>query len=313
VKPSFGENRFSAALGWTRRLFIPLAVCFLAYSAYNSANLLGAILARLSMWDLAGAWICWCLAQVAGPLSTVALARILGLPFGYRELSRISMLRIPARYLPGGIWQSVARFAAYTQLDINKADSFVILVAEHAMALGTSAFLGALLLLGTAHTQALRIVAVAVLTAACALLMATGWWITKKHGGLRKLLIRFLWLTAAVLLFWILAATSFYLYWKAAFASPLSDVPRIASCYLLSWSVGFVVPFAPQGLGVFEWVAGSLLSLEQPIAIAVTVIAGFRLVAIAADFFVWIVTRVWVGIRGRYMSQVILRGDRSAP
>lgn len=283
----FGGNRFSTTLRWMRIAFIPLALCFFAYSAYRSANQLGPILARLSVWHLAGAWICWNLAQIAGPLATAALARMRKLPFGYRDLALVSLLRIPARYLPGGIWHSVARFAAYGQMDISKRNSFTILVVEHLVALGVSVTIGSLLIIRNDGLRALHYGAPLLFVTAVVLLAATGWWAARNHGGARDKLRDILLLVVSVALFWSFAATSFCLYWTAIFHSSWSEVPRIASCYLLSWAAGFIAPFAPQGLGVFEWVASILLSPDKPISLNVTILAGFRVIVMASDLCVW--------------------------
>src|SRR5690606_15939532 len=112
----------------TRRLFIPVALAFLAYSAYRAGDSLAPLLADISVTYLLVACVCWSVAQWIGPFATVAFARILGIPLGYRELSLISVLRLPAKYLPGGIWQSVARFAAYREHAVRNTDSFFILV-----------------------------------------------------------------------------------------------------------------------------------------------------------------------------------------
>lgn len=281
-------SRESAAkwLAWARRLFIPVALAFLLYSVFVAGGRLAPLAATLSIRHLLLAWICWGIAQWIGPLTTVAFARILGLPLGYRELALISVLRLPAKYLPGGIWQSVARFSAYSRHEVKKADSLTILIAEHLLALGVSAGLGAVLLLVTDTTHSLHSLAAWVLAGASGLLAITLIGLLRVwHKGVRTfagVLIAVL----ATALFWIAAATSFCEYW-AAIGLQTTDVLRVASCYLLSWAAGFVTIFAPQGLGVFEWVAGELLPSNQPFSVTIAMVAGFRLITIAADLSAW--------------------------
>ena len=130
-----------------RRLFIPIALAFLAYSAFRASGNLAPLLATISWSHLLVACLCWSTAQWVGPLATTAFARLLGVPLGYRELALISVLRLPAKYLPGGIWQSVARFSAYRANDVRNTASLTILVAEHLIALGVSVTMGAGILL----------------------------------------------------------------------------------------------------------------------------------------------------------------------
>lgn len=282
--------KFSARwLVGTRRLFIPVALAFLAYSAYRASGSLAPLLATISFSHLLVACICWGTAQWVGPLATAAFTRILGVPLGYRELSLISVLRLPAKYLPGGIWQSVARFTAYQKHHVRNADSLTILVAEHLIALGVSAALGAGLLLYLENTAAVDYIAAWVLAVGLALLILPTIWIVRSRPGRARTLAWMGLVVIAAALFWCLAAGAFCAYWMALFGLHDTDILRIVSCYLLSWAAGFVALFAPQGLGVFEWVAAHLLPSTQALSVTVTAVAGFRLVTIAGDLAAWMI------------------------
>lgn len=286
-------------LAWVRRLFIPVALVFLLYSAYVAGHRLAPVIAGLSIKHLLLAWIFWGIAQWIGPLTTLVFARILGLSLGYRELSLISILRLPAKYLPGGIWQSVARFTAYSQHEVKKADSLAILIIEHLLAFGVSAALGAALLLHTENIQQSHHLATWTLFGALTVLAIALLGFLKVRGGGIKAAAGIFMAMLTTTLFWVAAATSFCEYWAAAFSLQFSDVIRVASCYLLSWAAGFAALFAPQGLGVFEWVSGHLLPSSRPLGVTITVIAGFRLVTLAADLSVWmlalVITRIDCG------------------
>lgn len=280
-------SEFAArCLSLARKLFIPIALGFLAYSVYRASDHLAPLLATLSARYLLLAWLCWCAAQWVGPLGTMAVMRILNLHLGYRELSLISVLRLPARYLPGGIWQSVARFTAYSQRNVSSTTSLSILVAEHLFALGVSVAIGALLLIYVGNTPFETEIATYLLVGAFLLLFFTAFWVVRM--GKRKPDSAF-WVVnviSSAALFWAIASTAFCIYWTAmGFGEP--DVLRVAACYLLSWAAGFVAVFAPQGLGVFEWVAAHLLQSAQPASVVVTAIAGFRLVTIGGDLSAW--------------------------
>lgn len=283
-------TKFSARLlVGTRRLFIPVALAFLTYSAYRASDSLVPLLATISFSHLLVACICWTTAQWVGPLATAAFTRILGVPLGYRELSLIYMLRLPAKYLPGGIWQSVARFTAYRDQNVRNADSLTILVAEHLIALGVSAALGAGLLLYLENSASVDHIAAWILGGGLILLILPTIWILRSRSGRARILAWMGLVVIATVLFWCLAAGAFCAYWMALFGLHDTDILRIASCYLLSWAAGFVAFFAPQGLGVFEWVAAHLLPSTQALSVTVTAVAGFRLVTIAGDLAAWII------------------------
>lgn len=281
-----------AASPWLYRLrrgFIPLGLAFLAYSAYRAGDSLLPLLATVSVSRLLLACMLWSLAQWVGPLASLAMARILDIRLGYRELALISVMRLPAKYLPGGIWQSVARFAAYQRMEIKSSDSMTILVAEHVFALGTSVALGASLLLWeTRSLNACRIAAGLLALSIIGLLFSSAW-LQRNQNRARGASRWILKLLLSTCLFWILAAASFCVYWIAVFGNEAADLRLVASCYLLSWAAGFVVIFSPQGLGVFEWTAAHLMSSTQPLSVVVTAVAGFRMVAIIGDMATWLI------------------------
>jgi hypothetical protein len=63
----------------------------------------------------------------------------------------------------------------------------------------------------------------------------------------------------------------------------------MAGIYLFSWGVGFLAIFAPQGIGVFEFVASELMASPVGFMGLAALIAGFRIVVLVADIAVWLV------------------------
>lgn len=271
-----------------RHFFIPLALGFLAYSAYRASDSLLPLMATVSIPHLLLACMLWSVAQWVGPLTSLAVARMRDIRLGYRELALISVLRLPAKYLPGGIWQSVARFAAYQRLAIKNSDSMTILIVEHVFALGASIALGAsLLLLATHSMNVFRIAAGLLALSAIGLLLSSAW-LRRNQQPVQGTLPSILRLTLSSCLFWMFAAASFCVYWIAVFGSAAADLRLVGSTYLLSWAAGFVVIFSPQGLGVFEGVAAHLMPSTQPLSVVVTAVAGFRMIAITGDLATWL-------------------------
>ncbi|MGI8502947.1 MAG: lysylphosphatidylglycerol synthase domain-containing protein [Hassallia sp.] len=63
----------------------------------------------------------------------------------------------------------------------------------------------------------------------------------------------------------------------------LSQIPLLIGAFSFAWLVGFVVPGAPGGLGVFEATAIALLQNRFPAAIVISAIALYRLISIVAE------------------------------
>ncbi|MBW4569138.1 MAG: YbhN family protein [Tolypothrix carrinoi HA7290-LM1] len=62
-----------------------------------------------------------------------------------------------------------------------------------------------------------------------------------------------------------------------------SQIPLLIAAFSFAWLVGFVVPGAPGGLGVFEATAIALLQNRFPAAIVISAIALYRLISIIAE------------------------------
>ncbi len=83
--------------------------------------------------------------------------------------------------------------------------------------------------------------------------------------------------------FLILRSIGFIL---AVFAvSPLnsSQIPLLISAFSFAWLIGFVLPVAPGGLGVFEATAIALLEHHFPSAVVISAAALYRLISILAE------------------------------
>ena len=62
-----------------------------------------------------------------------------------------------------------------------------------------------------------------------------------------------------------------------------SQIPLLLGAFSFAWLLGFVVPGAPGGLGVFEATAIALLQHHFPPALVISAIALYRLISIIAE------------------------------
>jgi uncharacterized membrane protein YbhN (UPF0104 family) len=62
-----------------------------------------------------------------------------------------------------------------------------------------------------------------------------------------------------------------------------SQIPLLLGAFSFAWLLGFVVPGAPGGLGVFEATALALLQHHFPAALVISAIALYRLISIIAE------------------------------
>ena len=91
----------------------------------------------------------------------------------------------------------------------------------------------------------------------------------------------------ALVVYWCIAGLSFTLYLDAFPALALGTTTgETAGIYIFSWCLGYLALFAPQGIGVSEFVSGYLLAGSQAAQI-LGFLLGFRLIVLLADLACW--------------------------
>lgn len=281
-----------------QRLFLPLALVFLGLAAWTSRDVVAEIMLRAHVPSLLAAVGIWSSLHLLSPLTTHLALRGVGSTLDYRTALRIHLLRLPARYLPGGIWQTVGRVVDLRALGVAKPQLAALVVLENAAPLAVALALAGLWL-GVADTDAVPSPALVGGGVALALFLPLLIRRTLPGAG-RMSLLRYLGILASCALFWTVAAMAFACYWSA-FPEPASqaELPSLMGTYLLAWSAGFAAVFAPQGIGVFESVAALMLDGRLPFALVAVMVAGFRAAALAGDLLAYGLGHLALAVAGR--------------
>ena len=266
-----------------RAVFGPLALAFMVFAVWNGRDVAGELITQVNPWLLVFLAMAWAGLNTLTPLATAMVLRGMGAEIGYATALRIHLQRLPARYLPGGIWHTVSRVVDLKRLGVGNAQLSSLVLVENVLPLGTAVLLGAsLAALSSGH----RIPVVALMATGTLLLLALPWLLRRApFRGEQPLAPSALAGAIAVFfVFWLLAASLFAAYWWAL------QVPGAgagwllpATIYLLAWSAGFVAVVAPQGIGVFEAAAGWMLQGDAPFTTMALLVAGYRLVTLAGD------------------------------
>ncbi|PAX51589.1 lysylphosphatidylglycerol synthase transmembrane domain-containing protein [Brunnivagina elsteri] len=85
------------------------------------------------------------------------------------------------------------------------------------------------------------------------------------------------------LAFLMLRGTGFILTLFALVPLQLEQIPLLLGAFSFAWLLGFVIPGAPGGLGVFEATAIALLQSHFPSALVISTTVLYRLVSILAE------------------------------
>ncbi len=281
-----------------RAVFAPAAVLFLLFAVYGARGIVEETLRHARVLPFLAAVLAWVISHLLAPTLAWTVLEADGVRIGYARALRIHVSRLPARYLPGGIWHTVSRVADYSTLGATRVQLTRLVLLENSLPVALAAILGGggMLLLGLATPIAGAAVSLGVL-----LVLALPF--VLRHpmlsAGTRFPVAAYLRAIVAMLGFWSVAAFAFCAYWSAFPQHEQAPaLAAVASAYLLSWAAGFAMVFAPQGLGVFEGSIAALLQGATPFVDVVVLAAGFRAAVLGADLLAYAVYLALSRLRG---------------
>lgn len=284
---NFNNTITKAFLTWIKRLFFAGSILFFLFVAIQNKDQLRDVIAISSPAGFLFAIIFWVASIFIIALITMTILGDMKKNIPYKNLLLIYINRIPAKYLPGGVWQTFARAYDLNAMGVSKVELGVLIFYENFWSVFIATILSAsgIILL---DNNSLYVNLAVLALASCVIVVLAGMFLRKKSfilslGGYIKL-------SLAYLLFWLCTGTSFLLYFSSlGIKTQEYSSILLVSHYLFSYVVGFITFFAPQGIGVFEVVMAELAKFEIPLVQAVVLIAGFRLVVLISDVISWTV------------------------
>jgi hypothetical protein len=271
------------ALRVLRVAYLPLALAFVFAAGWGAREVVLDLLARMSWAALAATVALYALLHLLSPAFAHFALRAAGTAIPYRRALAIHVSRLPARYLPGGIWHTVSRVADLRAAGVAPRTLATLVALENSVPVAV-AVIGGVAALGASASRPW----IALAAAAIAGLIALPWLLERRWVLAVRLDRRHYAACVALMLgFWSLAALAFLVYFRAFPDASSAPALHVVSAYLLAWASGFVAVFAPQGVGVFEAMVGSMLGGALSFAALVSLALGFRLVVLVADLACW--------------------------
>jgi len=282
-------------ISWAKIVFTPLALLFLVYFGWQSQGVLIEIFSNAQFHLLLTSILLWLLLHFISPLFTVTVFHSCKISIGYKEAFYIHARRLPAKYLPGGIWHSVARAADYHQRNIEPRYVATYLLLENIIVVSVTLFMGGLITLSIPQFESAwsMIALISSIVAICVLLMLP-MLVDKYLLPVQDILLRVPYIKGVICIafYWTIAAIAFVCFLKAFPELIISTTDfEAGGIYIFSWGIGFITLIAPQGIGVSEFVSGSLLKANIPISSTIAFLAGFRVLILLADLIAWFVSR----------------------
>ena len=276
-------------------IFLLLAIGVFITFAWSSRDTLWTILNNAALPLLILSIVLWILLHFFTPLLATILFRGLAEQINYSDAFRIHAGRLPAKYLPGGIWHSVARVEGYHSSGVALKSVMLYLLIENLLSAGVTLSLGGVIV--HHYYQGATIFSAAIVSiilVALGIVIVTPLVICKRflpEGKCSLLIPNYILGISIALTFWVGASWSFLCFIQAMPDSSIvaSDL-QVMGVYLFSWGIGFITLFAPQGIGVSEYISSLLLQHGVEAGAMIVLLAGFRVVVLCADLITWAIT-----------------------
>lgn len=300
--PLSAGDRFSKGLKIVQRIIAVIAVIAIAALLIRRREQIAGLFSIDGAAWFALGGVAFALGHLLVASGFHFLHRSIGVENSWSSALDSYLRRLPARYVPGGIWHALARY-----LDLRsagRADSralFRIFVFENGV-VGLSGLVVASIATAVGFAPTAAPVVLRLLLAAATVALAVALFafarFTRQRVAWRPFLI-------AVILHainWTWLTCAFSIYARGLRDSTLLGCAAggVAISYLLAAVTGFISFFAPQGWGVAEYVFALLQPCGAAVAVAVAALTGFRLVCLLADVILFI---AWSAARKRNRPQ----------
>ena len=274
-----------AAIKIVQGVFLVLCLGYLAYALFNESESIFSLFRNADKIFLLPALLFWPCGVLISAWFASQVIETTGRAIHYRDVLAIYLNRIPARYLPGGIWQTFARAYDLNNLGLEKGRIATLVFYENFWTVLLAALVSSIALVIGNRSGVFGDVALLMMLGTVAVFPMAYFFRKTPFVLSMKGYIR---ITVSGLLFWSVAGSSFIFY-LMAFDSALSDqsLPVLFANYLFSYVIGFISIFTPQGIGVFELVMTQLTEFSIDQSQALILIAGFRIIVLVGDMIAW--------------------------
>jgi hypothetical protein len=286
-------------------LWISLALVFLAVYVSRNWQTFATQSWRISWANLALALFFALLRKFLGGVQWGLISRYRRENRGLAVLAedlRVYFLSSLATYIPGSVWMVASRVQLNSRLGASVLFTSTGMVYETALFVWASCLVGSYMAIQIFPNQARAIsitIGVLILLSLVAihpsviraLIRRLGKWVKGKDQLFIKAnyLDSLLLLTTAIMVFVVGGVSHFFLARTFYNSLPLGIVGNITSAFALAWTIGYLTPIAPSGLGVRDGILVALFSMWMPGPIAVVVTLVSRLLLALEDV-------IWAGV-----------------
>ncbi|MFK5892380.1 MAG: hypothetical protein QM504_04065, partial [Pseudomonadota bacterium] len=276
------------------------------YFIWQSHDVLTSILKSTDSYFIGFALIARIASHFSHTITSTYILKSINIEIPYRTLLKIHITRLPARYIPGGIWHTVGRMLDFHTLGIKPAKLSFFILLENIVAAAIAFLLSGIILwfyhgIDDYWGKISSLAFIASVLGLTLIPIVINW--RKKQIN-----IFYIYTLIAYIPLWFLLTLSFLMY-TSAFPIILqgATIVEISGIYMFSWGIGFLAIFAPQGIGIFELIAGKMLTTTISLGSIAVLLMGYRIITIFADLLLWAGMRLVLALITNYRNRISKR------
>lgn len=274
---------------WAKLVFTPLSISVIGWFIWQSRVSLSDMLQEGQWLLLLLGLLLWISTNLLAPLISVFIFRSCAIHIAWINALHIHCSRLPAKYLPGGIWHSIGRANDYYSLGHGVKKIGFYFVLENFLLITVTLFISAGIVQDKIEITGLRnfVQSLPILMGIALLVFPAGARLFVKIENPISVKAYFM-AVITLFIYWSIVGLTFACYISAFTALALnSSLIEMAGIYIFSWSIGYMTLFAPQGIGVAEFIAGNLLTRDDQVGQILAFLIGFRVLILIADLASW--------------------------
>ena len=265
-------------------VWMAAVLAFIVFYTMSKKALIARTFSMLPIEVLLGAAVLVLVAKLCLVTNMRSAASHFKIALGWRDCYCIYNLTQLAKYIPGSIWYFVGRVAVLRERGIATEAIRDSLLAEHLWVIASAVLLAGVL----AFTGIRDFLEVGLIDFNPGPLLLAAFVLVASAAALALLVSRRLlrWVLRllpplsaipALLLTWILLGASLWVT-LGPFAASRPSIPYIIGVYCFAYVLGFLVPFAPAGLGVREAILTFALTPFMAADVAILLAAVHRII-----------------------------------
>jgi len=282
----------------TQHVFLFFCVIFLIIFSYEAKDKILLLVKQANIINIFFSLCAWQFLVFIIPWYSQHILKSQNTSLSYTFMLSTHINRLPAKYLPGGIWHTVARLNDFSKKGLSKKNLSILVLYENTWPNVIAAFISSIGLLIFVEESNWKVFALMFVILPLVIIpimyLIRSWDIIFSFKNYTKL-------TLISCLYWFFSSLSFYLY-VSSFQILFEETSKIVIgiYYIFSALIGFISIFTPQGIGVFEVAFTQLMGVSTSVAESIVVIAGFRFIIFFTDIINWVAYQVYIFLKRKF-------------